>query len=433
MQPLGSTSLWPRLLKSDLRLNCFFSQILTTPIVMSETPFKISIPDESLALLRKKLELTTFPDELPGSGWAYGVPLADVRRLVERWTDGYDWKKHEAQLNSEIPQFTRDIEVDGHGTLNIHYVHKKSDVAEAIPLLFVHGWPGCFLEARKLLPLLTKGDDEFPAFHVVALSIPGFGFSQAPATRGFCLAQYAEVGNKLMLSLGYDEYVTQGGDWGYPITCAIAQIYGGKHSKAWHTNMTIGEAPPKSDTEPALTDKEKAGLERTSWYQKMGGGYLRQQMTQPQTLGYSLADSPAGLLGWIYEKLVVWADAYAWEDDEVLTWISIYWFSRGGTDGLLAHILRSRRLHGIFNLRAASYHPARAVAIPQGHLGAPEEAPSWLQDMGNIVFDAEHESGGHFAAYEKPEYLVGDLRKMFGKGGPAFGVVAGKSGYAHVA
>ncbi|KAJ7627636.1 Alpha/Beta hydrolase protein [Mycena polygramma] len=391
---------------------------------MSEASFKISIPDEKLKLLRAKLELTTFPDELSDSGWEYGVPLADVRRLVARWTSGYDWRKHEALLNAELPQFTRDIQVDGHGTLNIHYVHKKSDVAQAVPLLFVHGWPGNFFEARKLVPLLTKGGHDFPAFHVVALSLPGYGFSQSPSAKGFGLAQYAEVGNKLMLALGYDEYVTQGGDWGLAITTRIAKTYGGKHSKAWHTNMPLGE-PPKTTTESALTDKEKAGLERTDWFRRLGSGYRHEQGTQPQTLGYSLADSPAGLLAWIYEKLVNWTDSYEWPDDEVLTWISIYWFSRAGPTASL-------RIY--FEVGMDGFSISDPPTIPLGLSHFPKDLvvfpKSWTRGMGNIVFDAEHESGGHFAAYERPDDLAGDLRKMFGKNGPAFGVVPGKSGYA---
>jgi hypothetical protein len=176
---------------------------------MTETPFNIAIPDAKLALLHQKLKLSTFPDELEDSGWEYGVPLKDMRRLVEKWENGFNWKAHEAQINSELPQFTRDIEVEGHGTLNIHYVHKKSAVAGAIPLLFVHGCelfyipspphsqrnsgPGNFLEARKLAPLLTVGTSDIPAFHLVAPSLPGYGFSQGPSTKGFDLNQYVEV------------------------------------------------------------------------------------------------------------------------------------------------------------------------------------------------------------------------------------------------
>ena len=203
-----------------------------------EKPFEIHVPDSSIELLQKKLALTTLPDELPDSGWKYGVPLGDIQRLVKRWQDGFDWRKQEAKINAEMPQFTRDIEIDGHGTLNVHYVHKKSSVANAIPLLFVHGckifklvWvdnmsdpqfqgPGSFLEARKLVPLLTSADGDGPSFHVVAPSLSGYGFSEAPKTQGFNGPQYAEACHKLMLELGYTEYVTQGGDWGHLVCTA---------------------------------------------------------------------------------------------------------------------------------------------------------------------------------------------------------------------
>jgi pimeloyl-ACP methyl ester carboxylesterase len=207
---------------------------------MTEHPFTISVSTEQLDALKQKLELARFPDELDDAGWAYGAPLADVKRLVARWTDGYDWRTHEARLNAELPQFTRDILVDGFGKLNIHYVHQRSALETAIPLLFVHGCgcdfkkagllylihfagPGSFIEARKITPLLTAVHPDRPSFHVVALSLPGYGFSEAPTKKGFGLTQYAEVcrpphpskglpiqivqvGNKLMLALGYNEY-----------------------------------------------------------------------------------------------------------------------------------------------------------------------------------------------------------------------------------
>ncbi len=177
---------------------------------MSETPFSISVPDEKLELLRKKLELVTLPDELEDSGWKYGVPLGDIKRLVARWKDGFDWRVQEAILNEELPQFTRDIQVQGHGALNIHYVHQKSPIVDAIPLLFMHGCacsslmhrtrlitlsvgPGSFIEVRKILPLLTASSPDYPSFHVVALSLPGYGFSQATKKQGFKTGQHAEV------------------------------------------------------------------------------------------------------------------------------------------------------------------------------------------------------------------------------------------------
>ncbi|KAJ7302792.1 Alpha/Beta hydrolase protein [Mycena albidolilacea] len=408
---------------------------------MTELPFNISVSSEQLDALKQRLALTRFPDELDDAGWAYGAPLADIKRLVTRWQDGYDWRKHEALLNAELPQFTRDIAVDGFGTLNVHYVHKRSALKTAIPLLFVHGWPGSFIEARKITPLLTVVQPDRPSFHVVALSLPGYGFSEAPTKKGFQLAQYAEVCNKLMISLGYDEYVTQGGDWGSMITRKIATVYGGKHSKAWHTNFPLVSGPEFS-LNPIrllssvlmifqllwLSPAEKAGLQRAQEVQNTGLGYLRLQSTKPQTIGYSVSDSPAGLLAWIYEKLVAWTDKYPWDDDEILTWISIYWFSRAGpaaTQRIYYEVASENAIipsvHGVSPTipLGLSFFPGELVNLPR----------SWVRRTGNVVFEGEHPMGGHFAAHETPELLVADLRKMFGRGGPAYGVVPGRVGY----
>ncbi|KAF9005508.1 Alpha/Beta hydrolase protein [Cyathus striatus] len=400
----------------------------------AETPFQISIPDEKIQNLKQKLALTVFPDELEDAGWDYGVPLADLKRLVAHWKDGYDWRKHEAALNEEMPQFTRDIEVDGHGTLNIHYVHKKSEVVDAIPLLFVHGWPGSFFEVRKILPLLTQSSPDHPSFHVVAFSLPGYGFSEAPKKKGFAIDQFAEVGHKLMIALGYNEYGSQGGDWGSMITRKVSLLYGTKHAKAWHTNMPLA-APPHPINRPWLLlthlfwgypKEEKEGLERTMWFREKGQGYFSEQSTQPQTLGYSLADSPAGLLAWIYEKLVIWTDNYAWDDDEVLTWISIYWFSRAGPAASVRIYYEATKTNEFGDVSK------QTPALPTGYSYFPKELVRfprrWLQSS-HLIFEGKHTSGGHFAAHEKPDELVGDLRKMFGKGGPAHSVVPGKIGY----
>ncbi|KAF8890004.1 Alpha/Beta hydrolase protein [Gymnopilus junonius] len=407
---------------------------------MAETPFMIAVPDEKLDLLKQKLALTALPDEIEDAGWDYGAPLADIRRLVSRWSDGYDWRKYEAQLNEELPQFTRDIEVKGFGTLNVHYVHKKSEVVDAIPLLFVHGWPGSFLEVRKILPLLVDASPEHPSFHVVAVGLPGFGFSEAPKEKGFEFTQFAEVGNKLMLALGYNEYVTQGGDWGQMITEKVAQVYGHKHSKARHSNMPLA-TPPHPIQRPLLllshllfsySEKEQEGLKRTMWYREKSAGYFQEQSTQPQTLGYSLADSPVGLLAWLYEKLITWTDNYPWEDDEILTWISVYWFSRAGPAASVRIYYEVKQANG----ERLAANPG-SITIPTGYSYFPKEIVCLPRRIARssdncsyVVFESEHESGGHFAAHEKPQELVGDLRKMFGKAGPAFGVVPGKTGYA---
>ncbi|KLO06966.1 alpha/beta-hydrolase [Schizopora paradoxa] len=397
-------------------------------------PYTLSVPDEDIARLKAKLEITRLPNELEGAEWLYGSPLTDIKRLVERWKDGYDWRKHETELNDALPQFTVDIEVDGFETLNIHFVHQKSTLETAIPLLFVHGWPGSFLEVKKILPLLTAVSSDHPSFHVVALSLPNFGFSEGTKKKGFAIDQYAEVAHKLMLTLGYNQYVTQGGDWGHVITKAMATSYGTKHVKAWHTNMPV-VGPPKPLSSPLLflqhlvkpySAAEKTGLERAIWFRQKGRGYFAEQATQPQTLGYSLADSPAGLLAWIYEKLVTWTDSYPWTDDDVLTWVSIYWFSRAGPAASVRIYYEASQS---FN-RLDTYVPN----VPMGISVFPKDLGvvprSWMYAIGKVVFMSEHENGGHFAAYEKPDELVRDLHKFLGKGGPAHGVVDGNNGYS---
>ncbi|KAI0718991.1 alpha/beta-hydrolase [Cerioporus squamosus] len=280
-----------------------------------EKPFKLHVSDADIETLHKKLELARFPDELDDAGWQYGAPLAHVKRLVEHWQNGFDWRKSEEEIN-KLPQFTRDIPVEGFGTLNIHYVHQTSAQENAIPLLFVHGWPGHFLEVRKILPLLTApSSPDQPSFHVVALSLPGFGFSENPKQKGFAWRQYAEVANKLMISLGYNEYVVQGGDWGHYIAGYLSTYYAHTHVKGWLSNYT-NAMPPTFTKFPWLYLTHLI----TPYTRKEKDGWANTQKS----------DSPVGLLAWIYEKLVIWTDSYPWEDDEVLEWVSIYWFSRAG-------------------------------------------------------------------------------------------------------
>ncbi|KAI0258243.1 Alpha/Beta hydrolase protein, partial [Gloeopeniophorella convolvens] len=275
--------------------------------------------------------------------WAYGVPLSDVKRLVGRWRGGYDWRAHEREINEQLPMFTRDIELEDFGTVNVHYVHKRSPVAGAIPLLFVHGWPGSIIEMSKILPLLTAEEPGHPSFHVVAPSLPGYAWSEAILNPGFHGKNYAE-------------YVTQGGDWGNVLTRALAARYGPKHVKACHTNM-------------ALYEQLSLSLSRkTMAYEKIhrATGWTRRR-----------------LAAWIYEKLVLWADDYPWTDDE------------GPRQPQMAVPL------GI------SYFPKELARAPK----------TFIHAQSNVVFESEHAAGGHFAAYEKPEALVDDLRRMFGKDG----------------
>lgn len=169
-------------------------------------PFKISVPDEKIDRLKQKLRLTDFPSEVnDAEAWSRGPPLTDIKRLVEYWTNEYDWHKAEAHLNT-FAQYTTDISIDNFDTYNVHFIHEQSEASNAIPLLFVHGWPGSFEEVTKILPLLVQGSESDPAFHVVAPSLIDFGFSDAAGKKGFNVDQHAETCHKLMLRLGYNEY-----------------------------------------------------------------------------------------------------------------------------------------------------------------------------------------------------------------------------------
>ncbi|KAM5529043.1 epoxide hydrolase [Fusarium oxysporum f. sp. phaseoli] len=383
-------------------------------------PFKIAVPDSAIKLLKNKLAVSTFPDESEFSdGWAFGASLSDIKRLAKRWQDGFDWRKHEAKLN-ELPQFTTAISVDGFDDLMLHFVHQRSSKPGAIPLLFCHGWPGSFLEVTKILSLLTEPENG-QAFHVVAPSLPNFGFSDGVSKPGFSIPQYAEVMHNVMLKLGYRQYVNQGGDWGYNITRLMGVLFP-ESCLATHINFAYITEPPSTKEDPLqaaksavqpYTEEEKAGIERSQWLQKEGIGYNLLQSTKPSTLAFALRDSPVALLAWIYEKLHDWTDSYPWTDDEVLTWISIYQFSKAGPQASAYIYYESVHSHKETTKKGYGYIPGihLGVSIFPKDLAIPPSA--WVPSLGPIVFLKRHPEGGHFAAYEKPEALTEDLREMF--------------------
>ncbi|KAI1170196.1 microsomal epoxide hydrolase [Nemania sp. FL0916] len=429
-------------------------------------PFTISIPDADLSDLHQRLRRTRFPTELEDAGNDHGAPLADIRRLVTYWAEEYDWRKAEAELNA-LPHFTTTLQASGgFEALDVHFVHMRSKRADAIPLLFAHGWPGSFLEATKLLnPLTAPPDDSTPAFHVVAPSLPGYGFSEASKKRGFGADEIGEMFHQLMLRLGYDEYATQGGDWGFMITRAMGRRYAPEHVKAQHVNLNHFPQPsfwrnPGTFFRTMLaalvtgfSEREKRGFARSRWFKDEGMGYFAMQSTRPQTIGYALADSPTALLAWIYEKLVDWTDSYPWTPDELCTWISIYWFSTAGPraavqlyyefthaspspsssthaqtqskgnygigkdGGGSANDARSKELTEFQDVKLALAHFPRDVLLLPGY---------WGHGLGNLVYEKYHDKGGHFAAWECPEAIVDDLRTMFGPNGGARGVIKTK-------
>lgn len=400
------------------------------------TPYTVAVPDERLRNLQAKLELAEFPDELDAAGWDYGVPLADIKRLTAYWKGNFNWRNQEEEIN-KLPNFQTEIQIDGFDALKIHFIHQKSDTPNAIPLLFCHGWPGSFLEVVKLLPLLGNPGKDVPAFHIVAPSLPNFGFSEGPKKRGFAMKQYAETCHKLMLQLGYGQYVTQGGDWGSHITRLMDLLYP-QHVKASHINYVSPAKPPTFTNSPIAalqhaiipySESEKAGLARTEWFHKEGYGYNNEQSTKPQTVGYGLQDSPVACLAWIYEKLHDWSDEYPWTDDEILTWISIYWFSTTGPAASCRIYYEATHASEYSSAALREYIPHVKLGLSYfpKDLNVPPRA--WGRMLGPVVFESVHEDGGHFAAHERPQVLAEDLFKMFGKGGGAYGVIKGKAGY----
>ncbi|KAI0123207.1 Alpha/Beta hydrolase protein [Xylariales sp. AK1849] len=401
-------------------------------------PFKVAIPQAKLDRLKVKLAATDFPTEIEGSGWDYGAPLADVKRIAEYWQSGFDWRKAEAELN-EMPQFQTTILVDDYDPIDLHFVHAKSANPGAIPLLFCHGWPGSFDEVQRMLPLLLDGGKDHPSFDVVAPSMPNYGFSSAVRQPGFGARKTAEVYQKLMVEvLGYPEYVTQGGDVGYSVTRYLGFLYP-QSCKGSHYNfprpnpLSESHFPDlfKEYQEKPRTESEIKGFERTKWFEDEGRGYYHEHATKPQTLGYSLTDSPVGLLAWIYEKLHDWTDDYPWTEYEVCKWISIYWFSTPGPLPSLwvyydsAHTKDETRIQvGSMYLKdikiGVTKFPRELVVLPA----------LWNKTLGDLVLNKEYDSGGHFAAFERPTELASDLREMFGKNGGAYSVVDGKTGYA---
>ncbi|KAF2455046.1 epoxide hydrolase [Lineolata rhizophorae] len=427
---------------------------MATATARNIRPFSIRVPDTDLSDLRARLQRASLPDELDDAGWDYGVPAAEVRRLVSRWRDGFDWRAAETRLNESLPQFVADVEVEADdeasgrfGPVEVHFVHVRSGVEGAVPLLWLHGWPGCFYEATRLIPLLQASPSSGgPAFDIVVPSLINFGFSGRVAKRGFAPTHQAAAMNALMHALGYAQYAAQGGDWGALIAFHLARQYPGS-LRVLHTNMVMA-GPPSPWRRPLafaafaasmlgyfvgwMADADAAGLKRAKHFMENGMGYYHMQSTRPQTLGYGLADSPVGLLAWIYDKLVTWTDDFPWEDDDVLTWVSIYWFSRAGrVTHTRLYYENEKAGMGLLNRRGGEMIAPSEVKLGLAYFPKELFRPpmAWGRNLGTVVYEKDHESGGHFAAWEQPEAIAGDLRIMFGKGGLAYGAVKGRTGF----
>jgi pimeloyl-ACP methyl ester carboxylesterase len=372
-------------------------------------PFTVNVAEEVLDDLRARLARTRWAEPLPGSGWGYGVELDYLRELVRYWEASFDWRARERWLNS-FPQFT--AEIDGQA---IHFVHQRGRGPRPLPLVLTHGWPSCYVELLKLVPLLTDpaahGGDANDSFDVVIPSLPGFAFSGRPPRSGLITAHsMGELWARLMRDgLGYSRFGVQGQDIGGAVSVSLA---------ARHSELVVGlhltgvlTFPPKDQP---LSPEGEAFLARQQRFRDAEGGYAHQQGTYPQTLAYGLSDSPAGLAAWIVDKFRAWSDCDGdlerrFTKDELLAITTIYWVT-GTINSSFLFYYDSRH-------DPAPPQPAR-VEVPVGVALFPKENPvtgprEWAEHNYNITRWTEMPSGGHFPGLEEPDLLATELREFF--------------------
>ncbi len=369
---------------------------------------RIHVEGAVLDDLKRRLARTRFADQIDGTGWEYGIPSDYLRDLVEYWRADYDWRAHEARLN-ELEHYRERI--DGQ---EIHFVHARAVDQTALPLLLTHGWPGSVVEFLDVLSPLAEpeahGSSATDAFHVVAPSLPGYGFSEPTRTRGWDPWRIARAFVDLMGRLGYTRYVAQGGDWGAQVATRIAAL-DPQHCVAIHLNMPLAERPDEPVT---LSDDDKADLAAIAAFAREGSGYALEQSTKPQTVGAALNDSPAGLLAWIVEKFQAWSDCQGHPEnvftrDQLLTNVMTYWVNETATS--------SARLYWELQHAGPDREAPKYVEVPTGVARYPKEVirypRSWVERRYNVTYWSNQPRGGHFAAMEQPELFVDDLRAFF--------------------
>jgi pimeloyl-ACP methyl ester carboxylesterase len=372
--------------------------------------FQIAVDDSELVDLHDRLARTRWPEREPVDDWSQGIPLAYVQEVCEYWRTTYEWRTQEKNLNA-FPQFRTELGGGGAEDLGIHFIHARSPEPNAFPLVITHGWPGSTVEFMKVIGPLSDpashGGDPADAFHVVAPSLPGYGFSDKPTRTGWGTARIATAWDELMVALGYERYGAQGGDWGAAVTTMIgAQDLG--RCAGIHVNMAVAFPGPEG---PGDSEPEKVALAKLTYYQDHDSGYSKQQSTRPQTVGYGLVDSPAGQAAWILEKFWAWTDNNGHPEDavsrdELLDNVMFYWLSGSGAS--------SARLYWeSFNTFGTA-----SVAIPTGVSQFPKEiitAPRvWAERVyTDIRYWNELDRGGHFAAFEEPDLYEDEIRAFF--------------------
>ena len=367
--------------------------------------FNIEIPQNKLDDLQQRLTLTRWPEKETPDDWTQGIPLSYMKEIHDYWLNDYDWRKHEKEIN-KFPQFLTTI-----NELDVHFIHIKSPHKNAKPLIITHGWPGSVVEFFKVIERLADpkidGSNSEIAFDIITPSLPGFGFSGKPKKPGFGVEKIADTFSKLMQTLGYEKYFAQGGDWGAAVTTALGTQ--DSNCEAIHLNMAV--VSPDMETMNDLTEFEQQALAGFQFYQEWDSGYSKQQSTRPQTLGYGLTDSPIGQAAWILEKFYQWTDCdghpeNAVSRDELLTNVMFYWLTETAAS--------SARLYwesfGDFN--------GGEVKTPTGVSIYPKEifkaSERWLKKRyTDLRYYNVLDSGGHFAALEKPDLYVNEIRSFF--------------------
>ncbi|OBB97483.1 epoxide hydrolase [Mycolicibacterium peregrinum] len=366
---------------------------LSDPLIK---PFRIAIPDADLEDLKQRLNRTRWPEAECVEDWTQGIPLEYTKELAAYWANEYDWRAREAALN-RFDHFT--TEIDG---LDIHFIHQRSGREDAFPLLITHGWPGSIVEFHKVIEPLTEA-----GFDVVCPSLPGYGFSAKPSAAGWGIEKIAQAWDTLMTRLGYDRYGAQGGDWGAAVTTQIGRNVGS--CVGIHVNMPIAQPPAEGIGE--MTEDLQKALARIDYYRKWDSGYMKQQSTRPQTVGYGLVDSPVGQLAWIVEKFWSWMDCDGNPEnvvskDEMLDNVMLYW--------LTASAASSARLywesHNTWGGGEYVNLPTGIASFPLEILRAPR---SWCETGYNVTHFTTMPRGGHFAAFEQPELFVEDVKTFF--------------------
>ncbi|CAN5666250.1 epoxide hydrolase [soil metagenome] len=370
------------------------------------TPYRVEITEAEIDDLRVRLGNTRWPEAEPVDDWSQGIPLAYTQELARWWADEYDMG-----LADRVNAFEQSkVDIDG---LGIHFIHARSPEPTALPIVITHGWPGSIVELLDVIGPLSDpaahGGDAADAFHVVAPSLPGYGWSDKPTEAGWGLDRIAATWHQLMLGLGYDRYVAQGGDWGSGVTSVLGELAPAELA-AIHLNMPF--AFPDPETMDDLTPFESEALADMMSHAESGMGYSSQQSTRPQTLGYGLTDSPAGQLAWIVEKFWAWTDGGGHPEgaltrQQMLDNVSTYWFT--------ATAASSARLYWESFTRLQS---PMQIDVPTALTVFPKEIirPSrrWADKAySNICWFEQADRGGHFAAFEQPEQFVDQVRGAF--------------------